>query len=123
MTKITPPPELIEKWITEAERLRHVESFEVIAAKIVLLAYKAGADQELEACCEWFQEFYKTESWVNHDLKHFRNARRPKQPSLKEQALSLLAKTDGPIMLGNPEYRLRESEVAIIRRALEQIDD
>jgi hypothetical protein len=49
-----------------------------------------GADQELEACCEWFQEFYKTESWVTHDLKHLRAARRPKPPSLKEQALHAL---------------------------------
>jgi hypothetical protein len=42
---------------------------------------------------------------------------------LKEQALNLLAKTNGPIMLGNPEYRLRESEVEIIRRALEALPD
>ena len=49
-----------------------------------------GADQELEACCEWFQEFYKTESWGKSDLEHFLAARRPKPPSLKDQALAAL---------------------------------
>ena len=58
-------------------------------------AFCAGADQELEACVEWFQEFYKTESWVKHDLKHFRAARRPKPPTLKEQALAAVAELEG----------------------------
>jgi len=119
---ITPPPELIKKWTIEAERLQHVESFNVIAARIVLLAYKAGADQELEACCEWFQEFYKTESWVKHDLKHFRAARRPKPPSLKEQALEALKHAPGPDY-PNPVTLLTADEHALIRRALESIND
>ena len=57
---------------------------------------------------------------VGESLKE---AMRPKPSSLKEQALSLLAKTDGPIMLGNPEYRLWESEVEIIRRALKALPE
>ena len=73
---IMPTPDLVTKW--------KGDSFGYHAAACW------GADQELEACCEWFQEFYKTESWVKHDLKHFRAARRPKPPSLKEQALEQL---------------------------------
>ena len=79
-------------------------------------AFQAGADQELEACCEWFQEFYKTECWVMHDLKHFRAARRPKPPSLKEQALNeVVAAVAG----GN----ITSERGATIRLALEQLPD
>lgn len=55
---------------------------------------KWAADMELEACCEWFREFYKTESWGKRDLGHFRAARRPKPPSEKEQALEALERID-----------------------------
>jgi hypothetical protein len=54
------------------------------------LAAQYGADQELDACCEWFQEFYKTESWVDLDLRTFRAARRPKPATLKDQSLKHL---------------------------------
>jgi hypothetical protein len=74
-------------------------------------AYTAGADSELEACCEWFQEFYKTESWVTHDLKHLRAARRPKPPTLKEQALDELASAE----------RLYPADWSTIRKALEAL--
>ena len=85
---ITPPPELVEQWHQEADsQLRPYHVY------VAIRAARWGADQELEACCEWFQEFYKTESWVKHDLKHFRAARRPKPPSLKEQALHELNDT------------------------------
>ena len=46
-----------------------------------------GADQELDACCEWLQLNYNY-PLVNHPL---RVTRRPKPPSLKEQALHELA--------------------------------
>jgi hypothetical protein len=82
---IAPPPELIEDWIEIAkpEPWKRPPDPNVLCT----LAAQWGADQELDACCDWFQEFYKTESWVKHDLKHFRDARRPKPPSLREQAL------------------------------------
>jgi hypothetical protein len=85
---ITPPPELIEDWIEIAKPLPQRPPN---PGELATLAARWGADQELEACCEWFQEFYKTESWVKHDLKHFRDARRPASPpSLKEEALAAL---------------------------------
>ena len=69
---ITPPPELYQKWcscgnVTEA----------------LNQAARWGADQELEACCEWFKEFYKHESWAENDLKHFQDSRRSKPQTLK----------------------------------------
>ena len=84
---ITPPPELVQQWANSSP-IQYSE-FESWAYELFIAHQAAqwGSDQELEACCEWFQEFYKTESWVKHDLKHFRTARRPKPPSLKEQAL------------------------------------
>jgi len=109
---ITPPPELVQQWWDDFNGAFY--EFEAITAKV----FQAGADQELEVCCEWFQEFYKTESWVKHDLKHFRDARRPKPPSLKEQALDALAHiATGP----NPTAFLDCQDT--IRRALEQLDD
>ena len=96
---ITPPPELFKQW----EHLPRSLAFEA--------AYRAGADQELEACVKWIEDCGYHPS-VPEDL---RTARRPKPPSLKEQALALLQP-------GEP--RLFNSDMQnIIRRALEQLDD
>jgi len=106
-----PPSDQLKKW--EDKWFDEEEHPDVL----LIQAFQAGADQELEACCEWFQEFYKTESWVKHDLKHFRAARRPKPPSLKEQALDVLQRyTSGEIVL-------MDSGIDTIRRALESIND
>ena len=110
---ITPPYELIEEWIEQFKR--DYPTYYSPVSKIATQAAQWGADQELEACCEWFQEFYKTESWVTHDLKHFRSARRPKPPSLKEQALGILDVAHQDV--------LRDDQIATIRRALEQLND
>jgi hypothetical protein len=110
---ITPPPELRQLWAQQAQRidpLDPVQWMQYVSEK----AAQWGADQELEACCEWFQEFYKTESWVKHDLKHFRAARRPKPPSLKEQALETLK---------YPKDFWSQAEVDTIRRALEALPE
>jgi hypothetical protein len=80
------------------------------------LAAQYGADQELEACCEWFQEFYKTESWVDLDLRTFRAARRPKPATLKEQSLKHLD------VMERDGYYLPEI-LQDLRRALEQLLD
>jgi hypothetical protein len=105
---ITLPPELVDQW-RHSYLASHGEFVDYIATQ----AAQWGADRELEACCEWFQEFYKTESWVTHDLKHFRAARRPKPPTLKESALNAL------------EHILRHSQTDhganTIRRALEAL--
>ena len=105
---ITPPPELIKQWVSESNHN------DPMFAQVAVMAARWGSDTELEACCEWFQEFYKTESWVKHDLKHFRAARRSR-PSLKDQALKALDN----ISIASFE----QDAVNTIRRALEQLDD
>ena len=111
---ITPPPELVEQWIKDAN---HNES---MFAQVAIMGAHWGSDQELEACCDWFQEFYKTESWVKHDLKHFRDARRPKPPRLKEQALQAAQR-----FYANGHEDCNDEEVKddfdIIRRAIESL--
>ena len=90
---IVPSFEMANQWHKEACKDPYNGGRFIESKTLKYIATKAaqwGADQELEACCEWFQEFYKTESWVRHDLKHLRTARRPKPPSLKEQALAVL---------------------------------
>jgi len=62
-----------------------------------------GADQELEACCEWLM--------YENDRQGLRTARRPKTPSLKEQALDELTSAE----------RLYPADWSTIRCALEAL--
>jgi hypothetical protein len=96
---ITPPPELVAQW---ADMLSHRSDHDVFAQ-----AARWGANEELEACCEWFQELYKSGDVL-------RAARRPKPPSLKEQALAVL---------DDCADRLDGAHENTIRRALEQLND
>lgn len=118
---ITPPPELVQQLCDSAALSRSFKNISIREVDVLLIleAFEAGAAQELEACVEWFQEFYKTESWVKHDLKHFRAARRPKQPSLKEQALKALKVLPTP----DGQVTLDITDLNTIRRALEALND
>ena len=101
---ITPPPELVQQWFDNmGPDPGPFESFAIAAARW-------GADVELEACCEWLRESLATPSLVECFLSN----RRPKLPSLKEQALEALDRMD---QLPTAE------DQHIIRRALEQLDD
>jgi len=80
---LTPPPELVQQLAEQAPRYRDGG----VGREVWLInrAYSAGADQELEALLVWLR------------VKGFDNlaadllaARRPKPPSLKEQALKAL---------------------------------
>jgi hypothetical protein len=109
---IVPTPKLIQQWGHEWNE--EEEGDDSLLEYVATHAAQWGADQELEACCEWFQEFYKTESWVDLDLRTFRAARRPKPPSLKEQALALVEQhEDG--------WRPSPKDWDTIRRALEAL--
>ena len=93
---IAPPPELVRQWDEECESGHNPEvnnTFDALQ-HFASKAARWGADQELEACCEWFQEFYKTESWVDLDLRTFRAARRPKSPNKKQRGLTALEATN-----------------------------
>jgi hypothetical protein len=104
---ITPPPELVYDWAEDRERLRDPLP---LPEYIANCAAQWGADAELEACCEWLQD-----PDLNVDTYKLRAARRPKPPSLKEQALEALAH-----ILNNSSTQLGANT---IRRALEQLDD
>ena len=104
---ITPPPELVQQWIEQGVSRPPSADYMTCFAT---LAARWGADQELEACCEWVRENGLFETRIGH----LRAARRPKPPSLKEQALDIL---------GYPKDFWSEDEVDTIRHALEQLDD
>jgi len=119
---IIPPPELVREWRNSSRTSDMHFCLEHIATQ----AARWGADQELEACCEWFQEFYKTESWVDLDLRTFRAARRPKPPSLKKQALWALGPEPLPETGPTGDTILNAKAIErhrLVRRALEQLDD
>jgi hypothetical protein len=74
-----------------------------------------GADQELEACCEWLGR----EGWSG-ESRQLRAARRSKTLSLKKQALAVLEEEPED----SKELIVFDTDqVNIIRRALEQLDD
>jgi hypothetical protein len=116
---IAPSLELVQQWTDEIYGGPGVvaASDDICLAK---LAAQWGADEELEACCEWLE----SEPDPGHvDLLRscataLRAARRPKPPSLKEQAL--MALEDGDT---GPGASLTLTEVSIIRRALEALPD
>ena len=73
--------------------------------------YRAGADQELEACCEWLRkELYALAA------DGICAARRPKPPSLNSIALQMLGTIER-----DAHYIPEITDT--IRRALEQLPD
>ena len=107
MTKqhpITPPPIVREQWQLESP-------FKVVSLEredyMIDRAAQWGADQELKACCEVMRV---NGGYVSDGV--LCAIRRPKPPSLKEQALKVLESAP-----------LNADEHALIRRALEALDD
>ena len=103
---ITPPPELVGQWY-DCATAAGPNYLQEIADR----SAQWGADQELEACCEWVKS--KQTYWAHDEL---RAARRPKPPSLKDQALDELH-------ISFDRGYLKEGAADTIRRALEQLDD
>jgi hypothetical protein len=112
---ITPPPELVTDWCGQLARENDYGPTRVY--DIATQAARWGADQELEACCEW----------VNDDLAYdvadrLRAARRPKPPSLKEQAL--IALEEAAYMADDaPPQGICSDQIDVIRRALEALPE
>jgi hypothetical protein len=109
LSPITPPPELVQEWLTEGHHQDYCSAYEHAIAK----AAQWGADQELEACCEYMLNAPYGMN-LNTNSNQLRAARRPRPPSLKKQALGLID--------SNSPY-LDDAAMSIIRRALEQLDD
>jgi len=116
---ITPPPELRRQWLDNDHFPMVTGTHDLLSItrdrlnSVIDQAAQWGADQELEACCEWV----RTTHFIDldgHDA--LRAARRPTPPSLKEQAqveldrLVALISTEGALAMAEP-----------IRRALEAL--
>jgi hypothetical protein len=103
---ITPPPELVQQWFQEwnCDSIEEEDSDIYVATR----AAQWGADQELEACCALMDEW----GLCGEDLMQ---CRRPKPPSLKEQALEALSEMEDECLM--------VTYAATIRRALESIPD
>ncbi len=105
---IYPPDHLLKKWeqlIIDEEQNVDVVLYEV---------FQAGADQELEACCELLvADHWET---LSRDL---RASRRRKPPNLKEQALGALY----AIATGADDTREFHQDIETIKTALESLPD
>jgi hypothetical protein len=109
---ITPPPELVAQWTQlQAAEQAVTDHWQHIATA----AAQWGADQELEACCGEL----RWRGAASEMIKYLRAARRPKPPSLKEQALAALEADpkDGAMIMIDAE------QFNTIRRALEQLNE
>jgi hypothetical protein len=103
--QITPPPELLDQWCME-NNWRTTE--------IATQAARWGADQELEACCLLLDDGEHAASYGCHDGTSLRNARRPKLPSLKEEARQII----DCLIEGDC---LNDYDAVTLRRALEAL--
>ena len=102
---ITPPLELVHQWV------------DMLASRsdqaVFTMAAQWGADQELAACCEWIAKA----SWIDSEVsEELHMVRRPKPPSLKDQALALIEQHE-------EGWRPLPKDWDTIRRALEALDD
>jgi hypothetical protein len=127
---ITPPPELVKQWreAPEFSALSPCVMVTVTNTKLQDIATQAarwGADQELEACCKMLYDRYDrvrhATGFPGSDMSDWlRAARRPKPPSLKEQAMRVLLES-GYTFDGRME--IEPEGIHIIQRALESIDE
>ena len=104
---ITPSPELVREWCAHSNK--H-ETYDQFWCHIATQAARWGADQELEACAEWLDQN------CNHCwelLADLRAARRPKPPSLKEQALE--------VVTGLEKRWDLQCDLTLLRRAIEAL--
>ena len=99
---ITPPPELVAKWASSM--CGYYE------------AARWGADQELEACCEWLEQQVPARDWLAMQLRATRTA----SPSLKEQALEALGRFSAN---SHTTAHQMQNDFDLFRRALQSLDD
>jgi hypothetical protein len=80
---ITPPPELLQLWFEQ-----HYAYNKGLNELLIEVA-RYGADQELEACCEWLQEWQEDKH--PGGIENLRAARRPNpQEPTDEELLALM---------------------------------
>ena len=111
---ITPPQELLDKW----------NNLSLSTQEIFVIVAQWGADQELETCCEWLHDTCVEDP--EDIVPELRAARRPKPPSLKEQALNGLEKVESFTLCqlsGVSVFDEYKTHVDNIRRALEALPE
>jgi hypothetical protein len=107
---ITPPPELVQQWREETCPFFHLGGINDLATQ----AARWGADQELQACVNWLDD---TDCEDPQEVaQRLRAARRPKPPSLKEQALHA-----ANLLFDHSEIGECALAQATIRKALEAL--
>jgi hypothetical protein len=105
---IAPPPELVQQWYDQAKQ-DPCGPINWVAVR----AAQWGADQELKACLRLVEIDAGEDAY--DFARYIRAARRPRPPSLKEQALN----AHNRMMAGEEA----QDDWAIVRRALEALDD
>ena len=117
---ITPPPELVGQWLcSEDYQWGPLEQASITITtnrlqNVATQAARWGADQELEACCEWFANDVVSE--VVSVVAELRAARRPEPQTLNSVALQMLGTIER-----DAHYIPEITDT--IRRALEALDD
>ena len=111
---VLPSKEDVSAWLGEYVGCSSCDDVSSIEFYIAVRAAQWGADQELEACCEVLHQ---------HDRAYLlpsqlRAVRRPKPPSLAEEALAELNLTSD-----NNGAEISFTQVELIRRALERLQE
>jgi hypothetical protein len=115
---ITPLPELVQRLCDKAFlSVMEGASRGDVEVSLILEAYAAGADQELEACCEWAN----TTGWEGAG-DSLRAARRPKPQSLKDRALEAAKRFYAKGHEGCADEEIKD-EFNTVCSALEQLND
>jgi hypothetical protein len=115
---ITPPRELVREWYGSEDC---PDGANALANYLCTQAAQWGADQELEACCDHMRDHQwgfveRPDGTKIHRAIYLQQSRRPKPPSLKEQALNDL----DDIPTHDDEGR-QVVDLSNIRRALEAL--
>ena len=117
---LVPPPELRRQWLDNDHFPMVTGTNDLLSItrdrlrSVMDQAAQWGADQELEACCEWFSADAVSE--VIDVVSELRAARRPKPQTLNSVALQMLGTIE------QSEHFIPEI-TDTIRRALEALDD
>ena len=114
---ITPSTELVKQWLGTYFSTTITGEVSDVELTLATQAARWGADQELEACCEWVSQFNYDDYSYQERLRAARRSTKP--PSLKEQALGALY----AFATGADDTREFHQDLETIRRALESLPD
>jgi hypothetical protein len=116
---ITPPPELVQQW-----RHSWLPSHGEFVDYMTTRAAQWAADQELEACCEWVGQWCGRWPDGTRPEGELLAARRPKPPSVKEEAFKALGPEPLPVTAPMGDTILNKNIIErhrLLHRALEAL--